>query len=304
MERDSVEKVKFVCLVIATMLLCPYILRATETNNLPPDAVEVSGEGIYYLEGKDNLEGARLMAVEIAKSNAIASAFGTAVNSSNYSQAYESTAGDYFNSFYSLMSSIQTGIWIKDLEVPEVTSFMDGESSFGFKARVRGIVRPLTSIPIETKGRLLVSKGTDRDHNYETSVLKRGDEFYFGFKAAANGFLAVYVVDEDDMVCKAAPIGKDDASLKWIKAEKETILWDNYLKNIAELSHPESREAYNRIVFVFSPNEFTLPLSEDADPSTGMPMIMDFEKFYTWLQDMAVADPRFTVTWQTIIIKR
>lgn len=189
-------------------------------KNLPQDAVEVSGEGIYYLEGKDNLETARSMAVEIAKSNAITSAFGTAVSSSTHSQAYESTDGDYFNSFSSLMHSIQTGIWIKDLEEPEVTSFMDGESSFGFKAKVRGIVRPLTSMPVETKGRIFVGNRTDREYRFETSTLKRGDEFYFGFKAASDGYLAVYVVDEDELVCKAAPIGKDSASLKRINAEK------------------------------------------------------------------------------------
>ena len=112
------------------------------------------------------------------------------------------------------------------------------------------------------------------------------------------------MVDEDENVCKAAPIGKDSAPLKRIKAERETVLRDDYLKNIAELSHPESREVYNRVVYMFSPNEFTLPLSEDADPKTGMPPAMDFAKFHSWLQDMAVTDPRFTVTWQTIVIRR
>ena len=290
--------------IIIIFLIFPSLVRGAGINNLPQDAVEVSGEGIYYLEGKDNLEGARSMAVKIARSNAIASTFGTAVSSSTHSQTYESTDGDYFNSFSSIMRSLQTGIWIKDLEEPEVTSFMDGESSFGFKAKVRGIVRPLTSIPVETNGRVFVGNRNDRDQHYETSILKRGDEFYFGFKAASDGYLAVYVVDEDETVCKAAPIDKDSAPLKRIRAEKEIILRDDYLKNIAELVHPESRETYNRVVYLFSPNEFTLPLSEDADPKTGIPPAMEFTKFHSWLQDMTITDPRFTVTWQTITIKR
>lgn len=292
-------------LFIYTLLLYPLFTWGAGTKDLPLDAVEISGEGIYYLEGKDNLEEARLMAVEIAKSNAIASAFGTAVSASTHSHAFESTDGDYFNSFSSLMRSVQTGIWIKDLDAPEVTSFMDGESSFGFKAKVRGIVRPLVSMPVEIKGRVFVSRGNDKAlFNTETSVLKRGDEFYFGFKSAADGFLAIYLVDEDDMVCKAAPIGKEDSPLKRVWAEKEMILRDDYLKNIAELSNPQSRKVYNRIVYVFSPNEFTLPLSEDSDPTSGIPPIMDFTKFHSWLQDMALADSRFTVSWQTITIKR
>lgn len=307
MERDSVEKVKerILSLIFAVLLIFPQLLPADEKKSLPMDIVEVSGEGIYYFEGSDNLENARRMAVEIARSNAMASVCGTAVNSSTYSQAYESSDGDEYNSFSSLMRSIQTGVWVKDIEVPEVTGFMDGESSFGFKAKVRGLVRPLTSLPVETAGRVFAGKGRDlEDGGYETTGLKQGDEFFFGFKAATDGFVAVYVVDEDEVVCKAAPIGRYSSPLQKIEAEKETILRDRSLRNIAELSHPGSRQAYNRVVFVFSPNEFTLPLSEDADPASGIPQTMDFAKFHAWLQDMAVADPRFTVKWQTITIKR
>lgn len=304
MERDSVEEVRGVRLAIALAAICPSILRADGMKDLPPDAVEVSGEGTYYLERKDNLSDARSMAVEIARSNAIDSAFGTAFSSTAQYQAYETTDGGFSDSFYSLMRSVQTGIWVRDLEEPEVTSFMDEDASFGFKAKVRGLVRPLMSMPVETIGRVFVGKGKDADHGYETSTLRRGDEFYFGFKAASDGFLAVYVVDEDENVCKAAPIGRNSTPLRKISAEKETILRDEYLKNIAEISRPESREVYNRVVYVFSPSKFTLPLSEDADPATGMPPVMDLAKFHTWLQDMAVADPRFTVSWQTISIRR
>lgn len=293
-----------ISLIIAVFLIIPQLLMADEKKGLPRDAIEVSGEGTYYFEGSDNLDKARRMAVEIARSNAIASVFGTAINSSTYSQAYESSDGDEFNSFSSLMRSIQTGVWIKDLEVPEVTGFMDGESSFGFKAKVRGLVRPLTSLPVETAGRVFVGKGKNHEESYETNQLKRGDEFFFGFKAASDGYVAVYLVDEDEGVCKAAPIGRYSSPLQKISADKENILKDSHLRNVAELSHSESREAYNRVVYVFSPNEFTLPLSEDADPMSGMPPIIDFAKFHAWLQDMAVADPKFTVTWQTITIKR
>lgn len=291
-------------LTIAILIIFPLFMRAYETHGFPRDAVEVSGEGIYYLEGSDNLANARKMAVEIARSNAMASVFGTAINYSTYSHSNESTNGNNNNSFSSLMRSIQTGVWIRDINEPEVTSFMDGESSIGFKAKVRGIVRPLISLPVETQGRVFVGKNNNVEESYETDQLKRGDEFYFVFKAATDGFVAIYVVDEDEVVCKAAPIGSESAPLQIIKAGKETILRDDYIKNIADLSHPETRQVNNRIVYVFSPNKFTLPLSDDADLSSGLPAVMDFTKFHSWLQDMVVVDPKFTFTWQTITIKR
>lgn len=46
------------------------------------------------------------------------------------------------------------------------------------------------------------------------------------------------------------------------------------------------------------------PTAIYTDLKTGMPPAMDFAKFHSWLQDMAVTDPRFTVTWQTIVIRR
>lgn len=291
-------------LAIVLAAVCPSLLPADGMNNLPRDAVEVSGEGIYYLEGKDNLADARSMAVGIARSNAIESAFGTALSSTSQYQAYETAEGESSDSFYTLMRSVQTGIWVRDLEEPEVTNFMGEDDIFGYKAKVRGLVRPLMSMPVETRGRVFVDKGKDTGLTYESSTIRRGDEFFFGFIAASDGFLAVYVVDENESVCKAAPFGRNSMPLRRISAEKEAILRDEYMKNLAEISRPESREVFNRVVYVFSPNEFTLPLSEEADPVTGMPPVMDLAKFHTWLQDMAVTDPRFTVSWQTIAIKR
>lgn len=293
-------------LVIAALLLSALLLPAHghgEKRGAAEPTI-VSGEGIYYLEGKDNLDYARSMAIQTARADAIGKAFGTAVTSSAHSAFDNAPAGKERNSFSSVMRSLQRGIWVKDITPPEVVSFLDEDSSFGFKATVKGLARPLKSSPIETRGRLLVEGGAPGYPGREAEILKDGEEFFFGFKAASDGWLAIYLTDEEGRVYRVAPTVRSGIGLIPVNADVTVTVRDDYLKNVACITDSAEKEIYNRIVYVFSPTPFTQPLGTDADLRAGLPPIMDYDRFHTWLQDTAVSDEHFTVTWQTIRICR
>lgn len=270
----------------------------------PEGSVAVSGEGIYYLEGKDTPDYAKAMAIQMARANAIGKAFGTAVSASTHSSEDFVTGGEERNSFSSVMRTLQTGIWVKDIEEPVVVSFLDSDSSFGYKAIVKGLARQLKTSPIETKGRLLVGGGRPGASGHETESLKTGEEFFFSFKAATDGWLAIYLIDEEGNVCRAAPASGSGIGLISVSADNTSIVKDDYLKNIAAITDPTERVVFNRIVYVFSPTPFTKPLGDDADKDTGLPTMTDYDHFHSWLQDNAITDEHFTVTWQTIRIHR
>lgn len=250
--------------------------------------VKAEGEGVYYLEGDDNVEYARSMAIQMARARAIESVFGTAVSYSVHSDESLTSDGEERNRFSAVMRSLQRGIWVKDLSEPEVTGFVDGEAGFGFRARVRGLVRPLRSTPVETQGRMLV--GSEEPHEAES--LRVGEEFYFSFRAAADGYLAIYLADEEGQVCRAAPARGQ--GLIPVRAEQTVTVRDSYTKNVADISRPETTEVVNRIIYLFSPEEFALPLGS----------AVSYDRFHSWLQDMALADERFSVSWQTVRIRR
>lgn len=288
--------------LLLSVLLLPAHGRGEEHVSAEP--IIVSGEGIYYLEGRDNLDYARSMAIQTARADAIGKAFGTAVAASAYSALDYVSDGEERNSFSSVMRSLQRGIWVKDITPPEVVSFMDADSSFGFRATVKGLARPLKSSPIETRGRLLVEGGAPGYPGREAEILKDGEEFFFGFKAASDGWLAIYLTDEEGRVYRVAPTVRSRLGLIPVNADVTVTVRDDYLKNVACITDSAEKEIYNRIVYVFSPTPFMQPLGTDADPKAGLPPVMDYDRFHNWLQDTAVSDEHFTVTWQTIRIRR
>ncbi|MDE7159872.1 MAG: DUF4384 domain-containing protein [Muribaculaceae bacterium] len=291
--------------VIALLLHVP-VLSAQDMEGVRAfsGAVPVAGEGIYYLEGRDNLEYARSMAIQAARADAIGRAFGTAVTASSHSAIDYVSDGGERNSFSSVMKSLQRGVWVRDIEEPKVETFLDGDGSFGFKASVRGLARELKSIPVETRGRVLTGDRTRGATPHEADRLRVGEEFYFSFKAASDGWLAVYMCDEDGTVYRVAPTVRSGLGVIPVTADVTVVVRDDYLKNVADIRDAGEREVYNRVMFIFSPTPFTLPLSTDADVASGIPPTMDYDRFHTWLQEMAVADEHFTVSWQTIRIRR
>ncbi len=291
--------------IIAILLLLPLLCFPAEgrgEKRASSDPVKVSGEGIYYLEGKDNLDYARSMAIQTARANAIASKFGTAISSSVHSSADIGSGGEERNSFSSVMRSLQTGVWVKDLQAPEVVSFMDADGSFGFKASVKGLARQLKSSPVETRGRVLV-EGARGLPPHEADRLREGEEFFFGFQAASDGWVAIYLADETGKVCRAAPASGAGYGLVPVTAGVDVTLRDERIRNEAYIADPAEQEAHNQVIYVFSPAPFTQPLASDTYTGRGLPTL-SYDRFHEWLQDTALSDERLTVTWQTIRIHR
>lgn len=296
MERDTTKEVRrFVLFTFFSILSLQSLLGTTLSLSL--EVMETSGEGTYYFMSDDDMASGLTKAMNIAISNAISSA-------SNSSSSFSTPPNDNDIDHFSLkMRSLYDGIWLSHIKVPRITTIMDGISTIGATVKVYGQIKAPVLNPIDSQGRVFIeSKNGKKTQDGETQ-LKIGDEFYFSFKARGNGFLAVFLVDEDDYVYKAAPIGKDYSKLQEIVAGKEQLLRHDYIKNIADLSHPNSKEASNHIVFVFSPNEFSLPYS---DVSTSMEQTsgMELSEFLSWLKHNIEEDPNFTISWKTITIKR
>lgn len=289
-------------LFVSLLLTClsAFQIRGEEFQ----DAVEVTGEGHYYLEGDDNVAYAKLMAVQLARSNAIESVFGKAVSSSTHSEMAYTSDGEDRDSFSMMVRTLGMGAWLKDIEPPLVEGFMETDGSFGFRAAVHGLVRELTSVPIETDGTVWVLPDKDRRDMREESSLKVGDRFCFRFRAATDGFLTVYLVDEDGMVNRAAPLMGSGHDTVPIRGGETATIRDTQRDNEAWISEPEQKAVHNRAVFVFSPNLYYPPLESEPDPVSGQPAAMEYDKFHAWLQEMAVRDINFTVSGKTITIRR
>ncbi len=262
--------------------------------------VKVSGEGTYFLEGKDNLDFARSMAIELAKANAIESTFGSLVSSSTHS-SLSWTGGEERNSFSSMTRTLQLGVWVKDLKEPEVTTFIGKDGSIGFTAKVSGLARRVTSRPVETQGQVIATMGRNDEEGMPAESLRQGAEFFFRFRAAADGYLAIYLIDENGKVFQAAPIQGVDNRLLEVKNSQTLTIRDKGVKNEAYIDDPTLKEVHNQVIFIFSPTLYSLPL---CDLSSDGSSLLDYDRFHAWLQEMAAIDDNFTVTCQTIRILR
>ncbi|MDE7343971.1 MAG: hypothetical protein K2N19_08155 [Muribaculaceae bacterium] len=116
----------------------------------------------------------------------------------------ESIRGDSETShFLSLSSSEVKGEWLGDIGEPEYDISLDQDANLIVHCKVKGRAKALNNRAAEFEA-LVLRNGTDRrqaDTNF-----RHGDRMYLYFSAPVNGYLSVFLADEQDNVLPSSPI--------------------------------------------------------------------------------------------------
>lgn len=262
----------------------------------------VEAEYVYQVPENITPEQAKRIALERAQTMAIAEEFGTTVSQTNLTNV-SNVNGNSDMDFQSIGFSETKGEWIETIGEPEYSlSFEQGVLIV--RVMVKGKARELVTAGIDCEARILRNK----DDNFESSEFSNGEQFFLSFRTPTKGYLAVYLLDnEGQAFCLLPYPGQDEAQYP-VKANERHLLFDyatgNEFTEEYYLTASNGVE-YNQLYVIFSPNEFTKALDEQAEQTELLlPRELPEDEFQEWLAKNRRRDNKMQLIRKTLKIKK
>ena len=281
-----------------TLLLT--LLAVTLCVAAAPSVKTIKGKATYYAEPNESPLEAQQKAREAAIYNGILEAFGSVMNQTYIQEDMLNESGEttrlYSNSAFELK-----GEWIADIR-KEYVPYMDKKGNYIVEYEIEFRAREITNQapPIECTSLIapdLRSTGTefhDRDNLYVSFCSPTTD-----------GFLTIALSDETGEVYRLLPGQSSTSQALNITKDYNYIFFDQKRSSpdgskvdplVVSVS-PEKKMEFNTIYFIFSPNPYNAgPWKRGA--SRRQPAHMSMGEFNSWLQTMAMHDPR--MTWRAV----
>ena len=272
---------------------------------------KVSGEYTYYAPQNITPNEAKAKAVEKAKIQALADAFGTLIDMHS-TNVIQNDNGKSNSSFLSLGESSVKGEWIGDTREPETEARLEGEFIIA-KAKVWGRAREIVSAPIDISAKLL----KQTDGQYDEDQFHEGDNLYLSFKSPTKGYLAVYQMFGNGETYCLLPYSEDEDGQFFVKANKKYLLFSKDHSDIKEkcieyvMTCEKETAEKNMVYIIFSPNKFTKANDDESnktvrvnDEPKPLPRFLSDDDFQKWLMRCRRADKDMQVIIKPVVISR
>lgn len=247
------------------------------------DLKRVKGEYIYHAPGDVTLEQAKQTALQRAKVQALADAFGTVVTQSNATRV-ENASGRSETSMIALGGSEVKGEWIETIGEPTYSISYEQEMLV-VKCTVAGKAREITSDKPVFEAHVL-RNGTET--RFESDVFRSGDDLYLQFRSPVDGWLNVYLDDGQGNVAAMLPYRAQGFGATEIKGNKDYLFFSRQDAATGDADEYtmtcNGTMELNQVVLVFSENPFTKVSSSDG--------ITDTRSFLTWLAKLKAHDKK------------
>lgn len=282
-----------------TLIFCLFCLTASAQK-----LKTVEAEYTYHAPENVTLEEARRTALNRAKIQALADAFGTIVSQYNTTMM-ENTGEKSSVDFTSIGGSEVKGEWIETIGEPQYNIRYEGDMLV-VTCTVKGKAREIVSAQIDLIARVLRNGVEDK---FESDQFRNGDDLYLLFQSPLKGFLAVYLVDADRQAFCLLPYQNQDAGIYPIEANRRYLFFNTKAAAQEERSVVdeytmtcERSSEHNQIYIIFSPNSFVKAV--DAHAKDGLPRQLSFNDFNEWLVKQRKHDEQMNVRMVPIMIKK
>lgn len=263
---------------------------------------KVTATYTYYAPENVTLEEAKRTALDRAKIQAIADAFGTLVTQSN-STLVTNQNGESNSQFYSLGASEVKGEWLETTKVPTYNISYE-DNMLIVSVEVSGHIREIVDIGIDFMAKIL-RNGTEE--KFESNDFRNGDDMYLYFKSPVDGYLLAYLYDETtNQVVRILPyIGNSNGYMP-IKGDNEYVFFKkskitDYDVDEYTITASQTIE-FNTIYIIFSRKEVT-KANDKSDKSQDGMRVLRYEDFNKWLVGVK-KQPSVKVIETTIKIKQ
>lgn len=281
------------------------ILLAIAAVSYAQKVQKVTATYTYYAPESVTLEEAKRTALDRAKIEAIADAFGTLVTQSN-SIVVSNQNGKTDSQFLSLGGSEVKGEWIETTKEPIYNIRYEG-NMLVVSVEVSGRIREIVSAGIDFTAKIL-RNGTEE--KFESNEFRSGDDMYLYFKSPVDGYLTIYLLDEttQEVYC-LLPYKASSEGAYPIEHDKPYILFS--AKN--EKANPSIVDEYtmicsrdmelNDIYVIFSSNPFIKANTDEAELEM-LPRLLSYENFQKWLVKLRKKDKHLSINNKQIKIKQ
>lgn len=259
---------------------------------------DVAAEYTYYAPENLSLEEAKKEALNRAKIQAIADAFGTFV-SKQTSLLETSKNGNSNSMMVSLSGADVKGEWLATKGEPEFDiSYSDGH--LVVTVRVRGVARAAVSGRVEYVATPL-KNGTEK--RFAATEFHEGDDLYLYFRTPSDGYLVVFLLDEaSDAAYCMLPYSSSDGEPAAVKNNVDYVFFseaNNLLTHQAvdeyTLTLGGGQTEFNVLYVLFCPTKFTNAMLEKG-ASRSIPKNMSARAFAKWLSGVRQRMPALGVT--------
>ena len=262
-------------------------------------------EATYIYRASDNvtMEHAKRTALERAQLEAIADAFGTNISQHN-STRLANENGNSSVDFFSISSSDVNGEWIETIGEPHYDiSYQQG--MLVVTCSVKGVIREITTAAIDIKAKVLRNGTEDK---FESSEFCDGDDMYLSFQSPVDGYLAVYLIDNEGNAFCLLPYRNQTDGIYKVKANQRYVFFSSSSVSAEQrnsvdeyvMTADKSNET-NQLVVAFSTNKFVK--ANDYDMSESLPRETSREYFHKWLSKIKQKDIQFQLIKKILTIK-
>lgn len=288
---------RFITLIASFLLGVTFSLSAQQTK-------KVEFTYIYRVPENISIEQAKRLALERTKLEAIAATFGT--NISQHNSTLVSNQNGISNiDFQTITSSDVQGEWIETIEEPQYDIAFKQDLII-ITCKIKGIIREFVSAPINIKSKILRNSVDDRN---ESSVFISGDEMYLSFQSPVDGFLAVYLLDNNGDVFCLLPYRNRSDGIQKISANTPYVFFSKNNMPLAERRYvdeytltSERGIEYNEVYIIFTTNPFVKVVDYDNGELT--PRRIDRASFLKWLAQLRNKDKNVNLTIKQLTIKK
>ncbi len=263
-----------------------------------PKLVEVEGTATYVYPEYISRAAAQEEVLRRAQENALEQAFGYDVGGTNYT--YIDNSGSHF--VFTSLSQLR-GVWVETLGKPQFTRSFHGDQDV-ISCTVRGKVRERSASQAWPEWQLQNAQGV------ETSQFKNGEYYHISFQSSTNGYLAIYLIDEDGQANRLLPYAQQEESCYQIKRGVQYRFFDSSVGDVPGGHGTVDNMVQdccftcavpfvvNDLYIIFSPNRFAVPVDELGHTNRNkerLPPQLPQKKFLSWLSKVQAADEEMCV---------
>ena len=244
----------------------------------------VTGEYLLVLTADLSPKEAEAQAIQEAKNNALAKAFGVRQSNQDVRHLVEE-GGQVEDRFDSFSASEVMGEWVETQGQPEITrGYDEALDAYTIHVRIKGVVRAVQQADVDLKVQLLRHES---DQSESLSFVHE-EPFFLSFKSPAKGYLLVYLVDGNGQANCLLPYPDQDNGHVAVKAN-EKYLFFSCAKSPKDLLYYTQEYQFttdkaveqNRLFVLFSTRPIVKACDEQQEPG-GIPTLA-YDDFYRWL---------------------
>lgn len=256
----------------------------------------VSGTFTYYGQGHESRDVCREKAYHGACVEAVGNKFGWVVSGVT-SQVETSARGKDDTYFQQDHQRVARGEWVADDGEPEYEYSFDKDGCLAVTCKVKGFARPLSNARLEFEA-ITLRNGSERGNSAQQFA--SGDQLRLLVHAPSNGYVAVFLIDDNHVVNTLLPYSAASADAAKVKGGCDVLFFDPAAVKESERSivdelilTADSDLDHYRLCVVFSPNKFVKP--NDSDEGRNVPRQLKLAEFNRWLQKVTDADQSVSV---------